>query len=65
MAQASSAGVGLADVGEWMVADDIVSGRLFEVLSAWTPSYPGYRLYYLGRRHMNEKRTPGSSWGNF
>jgi DNA-binding transcriptional LysR family regulator len=42
MAQASSAGVGLAYVGEWMVADDIVSGRLVEILREWTPSYPGY-----------------------
>jgi DNA-binding transcriptional LysR family regulator len=52
MAQASRAGIGLAYVGEWMVADDIASGRLVEVLSEWTPSYPGYRLYYPGRRHM-------------
>jgi DNA-binding transcriptional LysR family regulator len=33
MAQASRAGIGLAYVGEWMVADDIASGRLVEVLS--------------------------------
>src|SRR5258705_10993092 len=52
MAQASRAGLGLAYVGEWMVADDIASGRLVEVLSEWTPSYPGYCLYYPGRRHM-------------
>jgi DNA-binding transcriptional LysR family regulator len=52
IAQASRAGIGLAYVGEWMVADDIASGRLFEVLSEWTPSYPGYCLYYPGRRHM-------------
>src|SRR6266446_10645893 len=52
MAQASRAGIGLAYVGEWLVADDIASGRLVEVLSEWTPSYPGYCLYYPGRRHM-------------
>jgi DNA-binding transcriptional LysR family regulator len=52
IAQASRAGLGLAYVGEWMVADDITSGRLVEVLSEWTPSYPGYCLYYPGRRHM-------------
>jgi DNA-binding transcriptional LysR family regulator len=52
MAQASRAGIGLAYVGEWMVADDIASGRLVEVLSEWTPSYPGYCLYYPGHRHM-------------
>jgi DNA-binding transcriptional LysR family regulator len=52
MAQSSRAGMGLAYVGEWIVADDIASGRLVEVLSEWTPSYPGYCLYYPGRRHM-------------
>jgi DNA-binding transcriptional LysR family regulator len=52
IAQASRAGIGLAYIGEWMVADDIVSGRLVEVLGEWTPSYPGYCLYYPGRRHM-------------
>ena len=52
MAQASRAGLGLAYVGEWMVADDIASGSLVVVLSEWTPSYPGYCFYYPGRRHM-------------
>src|ERR1700737_3577497 len=52
IAQASRAGIGLAYIGEWMVADDIASGSLVEVLSEWTPWYPGYRLYYPGRRHM-------------
>jgi DNA-binding transcriptional LysR family regulator len=52
IAQASRAGIGLAYVDESIVADDIASGRLVEVLNEWTPSYPGYRLYYPGRRHM-------------
>ena len=41
IAQASRAGIGLAYVGESIVADDIASGRLVEVLNEWTPSYPG------------------------
>ena len=52
IAQASTAGIGLAYLRESMVADDIASGRLIEVLSEWTPSFPGYCLYYPGRRHM-------------
>jgi DNA-binding transcriptional LysR family regulator len=52
IAQASTAGIGLAYLLESMVADDIASGKLVEVLSEWTPSYPGYCLYYSGRRHM-------------
>src|SRR3981189_740089 len=41
MAQASRAGVGLAYVGEWIVADDIASGGLVEVLNEWAPPSPG------------------------
>jgi DNA-binding transcriptional LysR family regulator len=52
IARASRAGIGLAYVGERWVADDIAAGRLVEVLSEWTPAYPGYCLYYPGRRHM-------------
>jgi DNA-binding transcriptional LysR family regulator len=52
IAQASRAGIGLAYVNESIVADDIASGRLVEVLNEWTPSYPGYCLYYPGRRNM-------------
>jgi DNA-binding transcriptional LysR family regulator len=52
IAQASTAGIGLAYLLESMVADDIASGKLVEVLSEWTPSYSGYCLYYSGRRHM-------------
>jgi DNA-binding transcriptional LysR family regulator len=52
IAQASRVGIGLAYVGESIVADDIASGRLVEVLNEWTLSYPGYCLYYPGRRHM-------------
>jgi DNA-binding transcriptional LysR family regulator len=52
IAQASRAGIGLAYVSESIVADDIASGRLVEVLNEWTPSYPGHCLYYPGRRHM-------------
>jgi DNA-binding transcriptional LysR family regulator len=46
------AAIGLAYAGKWMVADDIASSRPIEVLSKWTRSYPGYCLYYPGRRHM-------------
>jgi DNA-binding transcriptional LysR family regulator len=52
LAQASRPGIGVAYVGESIVADDIASGRLVEVLNEWTPSYPGNCLYYPGRRHM-------------
>src|SRR6266478_4395197 len=62
MAQASRAGIGLAYVGEWLVADEIASGSLIEVLSEWTPSYPGYCLYYPGRRTWPRACAPSSIW---
>ena len=40
IAQASKAGMGLAYVNESIVADDIASGRLVEVLNEWTPRIP-------------------------
>src|SRR3984957_6020209 len=43
MAQASRAGVGLAYVGEWIVADDIASGGLVEVLPAVAPLSSAFR----------------------
>ena len=52
IAQASRAGLGLAYVWEWMVADDIASGRLVEVLVEWTPLVSSdIALDYPGRRH--------------
>ncbi len=55
MHQAALAGVGLAFITEDIVADDLTSGRLIQVLDDWTPSYPGLSLYYPGRRNAPAK----------
>jgi len=49
---AARAGVGLAYVTEASVAEDLAAGRLLRALEAWTPAYPGPRLYYSGHRHV-------------
>lgn len=47
-------GLGLAQVFEHEVAEDLKSGALVRVLEDWCPSFPGYHLYYPGGR-----QTPG------
>jgi DNA-binding transcriptional LysR family regulator len=50
--QAARAGVGLAFLSQWYVAEDLADGRLLQVLDDWTPPFPGMRLYYPGHRHV-------------
>ncbi|WP_431271759.1 LysR family transcriptional regulator [Dankookia sp. P2] len=48
--QAALAGLGLACVFEDQVQEHIAEGRLVRVLADWCPPFPGYHLYYPGRR---------------
>ena len=50
--QAARAGIGLAFLSEWHIADDLASGRLVTVLDDWCPSFPGLRLYYPRHRYV-------------
>ena len=52
IAQAARAGMGLAFMSQWYVAEDLAAGRLLQVLDDWTPPFPGMRLYYPGHRHV-------------
>ncbi len=52
MLDAVRAGMGLAYLTEWNVAEDLAAGRLLRVLEDWTPPFPGLCLYYPGRRHV-------------
>ena len=44
------AGVGLGYVLEDRVLDDSNSGALVRILADWCPPFPGFYLYYPGRR---------------
>jgi len=52
MLDAVRADLGLAQLAEWYVADDLAAGRLVRVLSDWTPPLPGLALYYPAGRHV-------------
>ena len=43
-------GVGLACLLEDRVAEDLAAGRLVRVLEDYSPTFPGFFLYYAGRR---------------
>lgn len=53
--EAACAGEGLAFLPENLLASDMAAGRLVQVLSDWTPVYPGFSLYYPSRRHAPAK----------
>jgi DNA-binding transcriptional LysR family regulator len=50
--QAALEGAGLAFAFEAQVAKDIVDGRLIRVMDDWTPSFPGFFLYYPSRKFL-------------
>jgi DNA-binding transcriptional LysR family regulator len=50
--RAALEGAGLAYVNEWSARKALAEGRLVQVLSDWTPSYPGLCLYYPSHRHL-------------
>lgn len=45
-------GLGIGLVFEGYVADDIAAGRLVRLLAPWCPPFPGFHLYYPGRRQV-------------
>lgn len=50
MVEAAVAGLGFAYVPEGEIRSHVERGTLRTVLEDWSPSYPGYRLFYPSRR---------------
>lgn len=53
MLRAALAGFGLAYVPEDLVQEHVAEGRLKQVLQEWSPTFPGYHLYYPSRRQSS------------
>jgi DNA-binding transcriptional LysR family regulator len=51
--RAALAGFGLAFLPEDMVRPHSEAGELVQLLGGWTPSFPGYHLYYASRRQTS------------
>ena len=51
--QAAIDGVGIAYLIDLDVAEALAAGRLVRVLTAWSPTFPGFSLYYPSRRHVS------------
>jgi len=51
--QAAREGFGIAYTMENQVMEDVGAGRLIRVLENWSPSFPGYHLYYPSRRQAS------------
>ena len=51
MVEAALAGIGIAWVPEYHVADHLAAGWLVHLLADWSPSFPGLSLYYPANRH--------------
>lgn len=51
--QGALAGLGIGLAYEDQVSGHIEQGRLIRVLADWSPSFPGFFLYYPSRRHQS------------
>ncbi|MCA1323781.1 LysR family transcriptional regulator [Herbaspirillum sp. alder98] len=51
--RAALAGFGLGYLPEDMVEPHVASGALKRVMKSWSPTFPGYHLYYASRRQSS------------
>lgn len=53
MNSAATDGIGLAYTADAYAASALADGRLQRVLADWCPPFPGFYLYYPGRRQIS------------
>lgn len=53
--RAALAGLGLAQLFEWEVVEDVAAGRLQRVLDDWLQPFDGWYIYYPAREQMAPK----------
>ncbi|WP_311335833.1 LysR substrate-binding domain-containing protein [Cardiobacterium hominis] len=53
MNSAATDGIGLAYTADSYAAPYLANGRLQRVLADWCPPFPGFYLYYPGRRQIS------------
>jgi len=50
--QAVMLGLGIGFLPEWLIEEELKTGKLIAVLVSWCPSFGGLRLYYSGHRFI-------------
>lgn len=53
--QAALAGMGMTQLFELAVREDLAAGRLVRALEKYTPPFPGFYIYYPAREHLPSK----------
>lgn len=53
MNSAATDGIGLAYTADSYAAPHLANGQLQRVLADWCPPFPGFYLYYPGRRQIS------------
>jgi DNA-binding transcriptional LysR family regulator len=51
MIEAALNGIGIAWIPDYIAVEHVQSGRLVQLLTEWSPSFPGLCLYYPANRH--------------
>lgn len=53
MNSAATDGIGLTYIADSYAAPHLANGQLQRVLADWCPPFPGFYLYYPGRRQIS------------
>ncbi|TKR31074.1 LysR family transcriptional regulator [Luteimonas gilva] len=62
MLMAARDGAGIAFAFEKLIEEDLRTGRLVPILEDWSPSFPGFSLYYPSRRQLRPALRAFIDW---